>query len=70
MQKSIFQKAMLTVISVPLLAIGLGILSKVGVEPVLAAFTIILLKGVIRFVYRLTVVCYPSLLPSTCLFHF
>ena len=55
MQKSILQKAALTVIIVLALMFCSGILLKAGVQPLMAAIAIIFLKGFIRFLYRITV---------------
>jgi mannose/fructose/N-acetylgalactosamine-specific phosphotransferase system component IID len=55
MQKSIFQKVMPGIIPIILLATGVWFLFKMGMEPLWAAIAVIILKGFIRFVYRLTV---------------
>ena len=55
MQKVIFKKTALTVILILLLAVCFSVLSKAGIQPLMAAIAILCLKGLIRFVYRLTV---------------
>jgi hypothetical protein len=55
MQTFIFKKAALTVFLITLLALCFCILSKAGIQPLLAAIILVCLKGFIRFAYRLTV---------------
>jgi hypothetical protein len=55
MQKSLFQKTALTVITVTLLFFCFCFLQKVGIQPLAAAFTLTFLWGLIRFIFRLTV---------------
>jgi hypothetical protein len=55
MQTFIFKKAALTVFLITLLTFCFCILSKAGIQPLLAAIALVCLKGFIRFAYRLTV---------------
>ncbi|MDR0700236.1 MAG: hypothetical protein LBG28_13635 [Tannerella sp.] len=55
MQTFIFKKTAWTVLLIMLLAVCFWVLSKAGIQPLLAAIAIVCLKGFIRFVYRLTV---------------
>jgi hypothetical protein len=55
MQTFIFKKAVWTLLLILLLAVCFCILSKAGIQPLLAAIAPVCLKGFIRFVYRLTV---------------
>ena len=55
MQKAILQKTVWRLITILLLALCFYFLSKNGVQPLLATILIIFIKGVIRFVFRMTV---------------
>jgi hypothetical protein len=55
MQTFIFKKVALTVFLITLLSLCFCILSKAGIQPLLAAIVLVCLKGFIRFAYRLTV---------------
>jgi hypothetical protein len=55
MQTFIFKKAALTVSLITLLTFCFCILSKAGIQPLLAAIALVCLKRFIHFAYRLTV---------------
>jgi hypothetical protein len=55
MQTFIFKKTALMVFLITLLTFCFCILSKAGIQPLLAAIVLVCLKGFIRFAYRLTV---------------
>jgi hypothetical protein len=56
MQKSVFLKAALAVITVTLAVFCLCCLQKAGIQPLWAAVAILFFRGLIRFIFRLTVI--------------
>ena len=55
MQKVISQKTVWITILVLLLAISFYFLSKMGIQPLWAAIGFVFLRGIVRFVFRITV---------------
>ena len=55
MQKAIFQNSIGTIITILLLIIAVCFLSIAGMQPLWAVIGILVLKGVIRFIFRIIV---------------